>query len=635
MEKKLLTSLAHDAYKKGDYEKAFALYQEAAKRLGADFFKANLLLSSKHILNDSSKENNLWINNIQDAEYYVCNEYEKFKKNKPIYKFSGKYPKVSVVVTAFNAGDTIERSVISLLMQNYPDLEVVVCDDMSTDNTWDVLNNIKKQSPKSLKIIRLNVNGGTYLAKNVAIAESSGEIILFQDSDDYSHPERVMAQVLPLIKNEELMATRTKYLRFDPLTKKIVPVAGFLAKYGFITLAVRREVFEEIGYFDAVRKAGDDEWFQRLVHFYGKDKICNLDLPLYLAELRSGSLIADMLKFNEDGSVDQSSSVPRRDYVRIFSSRFKDKSKSRAWYKNNFKPYPLRANRSYPNSIFALPRLEEKIYGNVCCIPSRLESFKKVVNRVLPQVDELFVYLDKFEEVPSFLLNNKKISILRSQDADFDYRDNAKFIKYNGLREESNNFYYFTFDDDINYPYDYVRSMIKRIDFFDKNFVLGVHGVIYEEDVKKYFRRRIVYHFQEAHLAKPKFVNNLGTGTVAFHSKCISKLNVEEWDKSGMVDIFFANSCRENNVPMVCIDRHSKWLVNQEESENTPTLFGEYNEKEQVIVSEIRKFSYWGYKAILDTLMTSRYFINSKEIESMLPSFAERVLLDKSFLRFR
>lgn len=633
MKKNLITKLAREAYQKSDYEKALRLYKDASEIFGGELFKANLALCSKHLASKKVEIAEGIEKNNPNAEEYVRENLKIFKEKSSLFQSCEKYPRVSIVVTAFNARDTIERSVRSLLMQNYPNLEVIVCDDMSTDDTWNVLQNLQKQSPKSLKIFRVNSNGGTYLAKNIAIAESSGEIILFQDSDDYSHPERVMIQVLPLIHNQKLLATRTKYLRFDPESKKVVPVASLLAKYGLITLAVRKKVFDETGYFDAVRKAGDDEWFQRLVHLYGKESILNLDVALYLAELREGSLIADMLTFNHDGSVEQSSSASRQEYVKIFKSRFNDKSKTKNWYKNNFPPYPLRANRQYPESVFAIEKLEAKIYGNVCCIPSRLESFRKVIARILPQVDELFVYLDKFDKTPDFLTNNKKIKILLSQDADFDYRDNAKFIQYSKLKSESDGFYYFTFDDDINYPYDYVRSMIKRIEHYRRNLVLGIHGVIYEEVVKKYFRRRIVYHFQDVHLTAPKLVNNLGTGTVAFHSDCIPEIDIKEWDKSGMVDIFFANTCRKNNVPMMCIDRHSGWLMPQEESEDTPTLFGEYKEKEELIVSEIRKFPYWGYSAIRKTLESDRF--TGLDMKTMLPEFSEEVVLSNTLQRFR
>lgn len=633
MKNSFVTKLARDAYQKGEYEKAFRLYKEVSEKIGGELFKANLALCKKNINLKYPERKEVIERKYPKAEDYVLENLKLFKEGISLYKEIENLPRVSVVVTAFNAQNTIERSVRSLLMQNYPDLEVVVCDDMSTDGTWTILNNLQKQSPKSLKIFRVNSNGGTYLAKNIAIAESSGEIIFFQDSDDYSHPERVMIQVLPLINNQELMATRTKYLRFDPETKKVVPVAGFLSKYGFITLAVRKKAFERIGYFDAVRKAGDDEWFQRLLYLYGKKSILNLDVTLYLAELREGSLIADMLTFNHDGSVEQSGSASRKEYVRIFKARFNDNSKDKNWYKNNFQPYPLRANRQYPDSIYSIKKLEMKVYGNVCCIPSRLESFKKVVNRILPQVDELFVYLDKFNEMPYFLKDNRKIKLMLSQEVDFDYRDNAKFIQYSRLKSESDGFYYFTFDDDINYPYDYVSSMIKRIEFYKRNVVVGVHGVVYEENVRKYFHRRIVYHFQDAYLTSPKLVNNLGTGTVAFHSDCIPEINIKEWDRGGMVDIFFANTCRKNGVPLICVDRHSGWLISQEESEDTPTLFGEFKKKEALIVSEIRKFPYWGLKAMREIVQSERLSLH--HLDSLLPEFSDGVVIENSLQRFR
>ncbi|MCX7568042.1 glycosyltransferase family A protein [Sulfitobacter sp. F26169L] len=543
-------------------------------------------------------------------------------------------PRVSVVMTCYNAADTIGGAVRSLLNQDYPDLEVVICDDNSTDDSWQVLCELRDLAPKAVKIFRVNTNGGTYLAKNICISQASGEIIMFQDSDDYSHPARVMTQVLPLLSDENLIATRSKYLRFNPDTGRIVPVADLYAKYGLITLAVRRKAFEETGYFDPVRKAGDDEWFQRLRHLYGRLRIKEIDVSLYMAELRENSLIADMLTFREDGSVDQASSQLRRNYVKIFQKRFEDKAKRRAWYRANFPPYPLRPLRTYPDTIAAIEAPPAPIVATVCCIPARIDGFSKVIAQLLPQVDELHVFLDKFDTVPEFLQNIPKVHVVLSKDLPGDPRDNAKFVPFNDAKKRLGKFYFITCDDDIFYPHDYVRTHVNRLQAYDNSVISGFHGVLCEEKPKKYFRRRFIYHFQHHALRAPQLVSNLGTGTVAFHSDCFDQLTPSDWAHGGMVDIYFSNECRRRNIAMLCMDRHTGWMRDIEETVGTPTLFGEFGDKEHLILNELGRQPYWGYRAIEETINAQDAALRDK-LRALLPLFGADLKVSSFYQRYR
>ncbi len=546
----------------------------------------------------------------------------------------GPLPRISFVMTSHNAEDTIEEAVHSLLRQNYPELEVIVCDDRSTDRTWDILRELQAGIPAALRVFRTNVNGGTYLAKNIAISHATGDIVMFQDSDDYSHPDRAMVQVLPLLKEPDLIATRSKYLRFNPETGRIIPVADLYAKFGLITLAVRRRAFAEIGYFDTVRKAGDDEWFQRLTHLYGRPKIREVDVALYLAELRENSLVADMMTFRADGSVDQAGSKPRKQYVATFRARFDDTSKTAHWYRDNFHPYPLRPNRIYPDTIASLDPPADKVVATACCIPGRVDSFRRVVDRLLPQVDELHVYLDKFDAVPDFLENRYIVTVTRSQHVKDDLRDNAKFSPFNDARKRLGDFYYITCDDDILYPHDYVRTMIDRLQQYDNSVVAGVHGVMYEEHPTRYFRRRFIHHFQDQTLTRPQLVNNLGTGTVAFHSSLFDRLDPADWPTSGMVDIYFSKECRRRNIPMLCIDRHARWMCETEESVGTPNLFTEFNEKEKLIVSELSPMAPWGFSAVTSAVAAQSEPLAGK-LSLLVPRFSEDMHICDFMKRYR
>lgn len=88
--------------------------------------------------------------------------------------------KVSIIVPAYNAEKTIERCIKSILSQTYSNIELIVVDDGSTDNTREIVNNIKNDK---IYYIR-QVNQGVSVARNSGIEKSTGDFLLFVDADD-------------------------------------------------------------------------------------------------------------------------------------------------------------------------------------------------------------------------------------------------------------------------------------------------------------------------------------------------------------------------------------------------------------------------------------------------------------------
>src|SRR6516225_1088149 len=101
-------------------------------------------------------------------------------------------PDVSVVLPTFERANTLLRSVTSVLEQTYPNLELIVVDDGSTDRTAALIGDIKDAR---LKYVRLARNRGQAVARNVGISESQGVLIAFQDSDDTWQIDKLERQV--------------------------------------------------------------------------------------------------------------------------------------------------------------------------------------------------------------------------------------------------------------------------------------------------------------------------------------------------------------------------------------------------------------------------------------------------------
>ena len=88
---------------------------------------------------------------------------------------------ISVIIPSYNRAALIDRAVMSVYNQTYKDIEIIVVDDASSDNTEEVIKSLKVAC---LKYIKLPENGGACHARNVGIQAAQGEYIAFLDSDD-------------------------------------------------------------------------------------------------------------------------------------------------------------------------------------------------------------------------------------------------------------------------------------------------------------------------------------------------------------------------------------------------------------------------------------------------------------------
>ena len=184
-------------------------------------------------------------------------------------------PRVSVIILAYNRANWIAEAVASALGQDYQDLEVIVVDDGSTDETKKVLGSFRDE-----RLVCVHQeNAGRSRARNQAIATARGEYITFLDSDDYYLPSKVGTQVAFLDANPQFgMAYMSGFCVDDerrPLnfiyrasvTGKIYPHVAFF-QHHTITLPnvmVRRQILEQIGPFDeAMERFEDTDMWRRI-----------------------------------------------------------------------------------------------------------------------------------------------------------------------------------------------------------------------------------------------------------------------------------------------------------------------------------------------------------------------------------
>lgn len=104
-------------------------------------------------------------------------------------------PHVSVVIPMFNRAATIQRAVNSALAQSFRNIEVIVVDDASSDDSVAIVTAIDDQR---VRLLRRDRNGGASAARNVGVAAARGELVAFLDSDDEWFPRKLEIQVTAL-----------------------------------------------------------------------------------------------------------------------------------------------------------------------------------------------------------------------------------------------------------------------------------------------------------------------------------------------------------------------------------------------------------------------------------------------------
>jgi glycosyltransferase involved in cell wall biosynthesis len=180
-------------------------------------------------------------------------------------------PKVTVVMSAFQPDEHIFAAVHSTLAQTYANLELLVIDDCSGEQYDDILEDVAKLDSR-IRVLRQETNGGTYRIRNRAMDEAAGELITFQDSDDWMHPQRLELQVANLIYHPDAVGNISLSTR---LTDRLEAVeSGRRLRIGICEPSLmfwREKVRDKIGYFDHVRKSGDSEFRKRMNRAFAVD----------------------------------------------------------------------------------------------------------------------------------------------------------------------------------------------------------------------------------------------------------------------------------------------------------------------------------------------------------------------------
>lgn len=117
-------------------------------------------------------------------------------------------PLVSIVIPMYNREKTIQTAITSVLAQTYDKIEVIVVDDCSTDNS---VNMVKQLKDDRIRLVLLKRNSGACVARNVGLDNARGEYIAFHDSDDVWHKNKLEKSLYYMKKVEADMVFSALY----------------------------------------------------------------------------------------------------------------------------------------------------------------------------------------------------------------------------------------------------------------------------------------------------------------------------------------------------------------------------------------------------------------------------------------
>lgn len=196
--------------------------------------------------------------------------------------------KVTVIMTCYRPQlETFSVAVHSILNQSWRNLELIVVDDASPPEYEPTLSLIENLDAR-ITVIRLPENGGTYRARNAGIAVASGDYITGQDSDDWSHPQRIALQMDYFAVQPSTVGVLVQAVRVDE--NLVMASPGRLPQRPCeVSLMMRRDLALKLGGYIDARKGADSEYRLRLEHYTGS-RVAVLEKPLYLTRVGHESL---------------------------------------------------------------------------------------------------------------------------------------------------------------------------------------------------------------------------------------------------------------------------------------------------------------------------------------------------------
>lgn len=202
-----------------------------------------------------------------------------------------KEKKVSVIMGIYNCAKTLPAAIDSVLAQTYTNWELIMCDDGSKDNTFEVAQNYQRKYPDKIVLLKNEKNQRLAATLNRCLSKATGEYVARMDADDENLPERFEREVKFLNDNPEITCVGSSVIVFTESGSEYVRIIKDTPEYTCLihgapcahpTIMMRKEAYDMLnGYRSApetMRAEDIDMWFRFFKEGFSAR---NIQVPLY------------------------------------------------------------------------------------------------------------------------------------------------------------------------------------------------------------------------------------------------------------------------------------------------------------------------------------------------------------------
>lgn len=212
-----------------------------------------------------------------------------------------KDPLVSIVIPVYNRSKTIRRAILSVSNQAYKNIELIIVDDASTDNTPKIIKNyINKNKTLTITYLRVKKNMGVVSARAEGIKRAKGEYIAFLDSDDELTPNSISDRISVSLNSKDINTVIYGDIIMNGEIRKFVQKKGYIYPYLLKELSIcppnailiRKICFNKSGHPDKGMETWEDD-----------DRM--LKLAKYFPVAHTKAIVARQYTSSDSASIDQ------------------------------------------------------------------------------------------------------------------------------------------------------------------------------------------------------------------------------------------------------------------------------------------------------------------------------------------
>ena len=425
--------------------------------------------------------------------------------------------KVSVLISAFDSVDFIEKCLDSIMSQDKPAHRIL----LGIDACEKTLEKVKSISHKyhNLEVYYADMNTGPYLVINSLIQKiPNDEYFITFGADDVMHSNLISTMSC----NND-----AKISKHDGV------------------LFIRKDRFNTVGGYRSWRCAADTDMIFRLRKKIGR--VIRIPI-LYDRGEHDGQLTNTITSMSE----------LRQSYIKII-------------HKNEKARRPELHIKPEFNKLTLVETNKKQITVNMATYPARQYSFKPCMKKMLEHdfIDKFRIYLNEFKEIPADFPTDPRIEYLIGVP---NIKDSGKFHwAYTNKNE-----YYFTVDDDLFYPADFFTEHINSLNKYNGEILVTIHGKRVPVTPKNFHDTlKPAYHCIKVN-PTDVWVHLGGTGVMAFDNSKI-KLPKDLIKKHGMCDLWLGQYAQLNNIGILC-RQHKADHIQAIDIGNKDTLFEKRHE---------------------------------------------------------